>query len=85
MTKKSFIITHKKHVFELLILTILLVLVKYVWILFMPGITIYINSKIKSKYLPVLNTQDCYTCSFTEFLPFNSEMYYFSSFKAFEI
>ena len=53
-------------------------------ILFMTGITIYISSKTISKYLPVFNTHDCYTCSFTEFLPFNSEMYYFSSFKAFE-
>jgi len=53
-------------------------------ILFMTGIHLHITNKAISKYLPVLDTRDCYTCSFTEFLPFNSKMYYFSTFKAFE-
>lgn len=37
-----------------------------------------------NKYHLVLDTCDCFTCSFTEFLPFNSAMYYYSSFKAFK-
>jgi len=32
----------------------------------------------------VVDSCDCFTCSFTEFLPFNSGMYYYSSFKAFK-
>lgn len=31
----------------------------------------------------VLSTQDHFTCSFTEFLPFCIELYYFSNFKDF--
>jgi hypothetical protein len=42
-----------------------------------------IKSTTINKHLPVLNTRDCYTCSFKEFLPFNAEMYYYSTFKAF--
>lgn len=34
------------------------------------------------KYL-VLDTRDCFTCSFTEFSPFCPELYYFSTFKDF--
>jgi hypothetical protein len=41
------------------------------------------NSMIH-KYFLVLDTRDCYTCSFKEFLPFTSAMYYFSCFKAFK-
>ena len=37
-----------------------------------------------NKYFLILNTQDCFTCSFTEFLPFTSALYYFSTFKAFK-
>ena len=36
----------------------------------------------KKKYL-ILDTTDAYTCSFTEFLPFCSALYYFSNFKEF--
>jgi hypothetical protein len=36
------------------------------------------------KYYIVLDMRDCYTCSFKEFLPFTSAMYYFSCFKAFK-
>jgi hypothetical protein len=43
------------------------------------------------KYVPSLfihnrpepDMRDCYTCSFTEFLPFCVELYYFSNFKDF--
>jgi hypothetical protein len=50
----------------------------------MAGIIIHINLTKTPRHLPVLDMRDCYTCSFTEFLPFNSGMYYYSSFKAFE-
>lgn len=44
----------------------------------------YINKikKAKKKYL-ILDTTDAYTCSFTEFHPFCSALYYFSNFKEF--
>lgn len=32
----------------------------------------------------ILDMSDCYTCSFPEFLPFCPQLYYFSTFKAFE-
>jgi hypothetical protein len=50
----------------------------------MSGKRINIVSYAVCKYHLVLDTRDCYTCSFTEFLPFNSAMYYYSSFKAFK-
>jgi hypothetical protein len=31
----------------------------------------------------VLDMTDCYTCSFTEFLPFCNKLYYFANFKDF--
>lgn len=31
----------------------------------------------------LLDTRDCYTCSFTEFYPFCTSLYYFSNFKDF--
>ena len=43
------------------------------------------NNKIKvanKKYL-IIDTTDAFTCSFTEFLPFCSALYYFSNFKEF--
>jgi hypothetical protein len=43
-----------------------------------------IKSTIITRHVVVLDTRDCFTCSFTEFLPFNSAMYYYSSFKAFK-
>lgn len=50
----------------------------------MPGVTTNIvSSKTITHYL-VLDTRDCFTCSFTEFLPFNAGMYHYSSFKAFK-
>jgi hypothetical protein len=39
---------------------------------------------ILHEYVILLDTRDCYTCSFTEFLPFAAAMYYFSTFKAFK-
>ncbi len=51
----------------------------------MLGTTQNINYfKLATNHL-VIDTRDSYTCSFTEFLPFHSAMYYYSSFKAFEI
>lgn len=50
----------------------------------MRGISIQKKSSKISKPLPVLDTRDCYTCSFTEFLPFAADLYYFSSLKAFK-
>lgn len=32
----------------------------------------------------ILDMSDCYTCSFPEFVPFCSCLYYFSSFKIFK-
>lgn len=42
------------------------------------------KSSIITRYHTVLDTRDCFTCSFTEFLPFTSALYYYSSFKAFK-
>ena len=40
-------------------------------------------SSIHVKYL-ILDMSDCYTWSFPEFIPFCTQLYYFSSFKAFK-
>lgn len=32
----------------------------------------------------IFDMSDCYTCSFQEFIPFCSGLYYFSSFKIFK-
>ncbi|MES2893342.1 MAG: hypothetical protein V4725_15060 [Bacteroidota bacterium] len=45
------------------------------------AITPYFN--YNHQHVLVLDTRDCFTCSFKEFLPFNAAMYYYSSFKAF--
>ena len=37
---------------------------------------------ISEKHI-LLDTTDAYTCSFTEFFPFCSKLYYFSNFKDF--
>jgi hypothetical protein len=50
----------------------------------MSGKTQHINISEVNEYRIVLDTRDCFTCSFTEFLPFTSALYYFSSFKAFK-
>lgn len=50
----------------------------------MPGKTHDNFSSFCINQYPVVDTRDCYTCSFKEFLPFNSGMYYYSSFKAFK-
>lgn len=50
----------------------------------MTGNTIYIDPSTTITQYPVLDTRDSFTCSFTEFLPFNSGMYYYSSLKAFK-
>ncbi|MEO5889055.1 MAG: hypothetical protein ABIQ31_02325 [Ferruginibacter sp.] len=42
-----------------------------------------IGYSILTNHVLVLDTSDCFTCSFTEFLPFTSELYYFSSYKDF--
>jgi hypothetical protein len=39
---------------------------------------------IVREYFLLRDTRDCYTCSFTEFLPFAAAIYYFSTFKAFK-
>ena len=49
----------------------------------MAGEITHIHTETNQEYYLVLDTRDCFTCSFTEFLPFNSAMYYYSSFKAF--
>lgn len=45
-----------------------------------------VNTKRTSinRYYVVLDMRDCFTCSFTEFLPFAPKLYYFSSFKDFK-
>ncbi len=50
----------------------------------MTGTLFIRRSSFNLKHFPVLDMRDCYTCSFTEFLPFTSAMFYFSSFKAFK-
>jgi len=37
----------------------------------------------KSLRIPILDTRNYYTCSFKEFMPFCSKLFYFSSLKAF--
>jgi hypothetical protein len=49
----------------------------------MPGKKLHISSTI-NEYFIILDTCDCFTCSFKEFLPFNSGMYYYSSCKVFK-
>ena len=44
---------------------------------------LYSISSIHVKYL-ILDMSDCYTWSFPEFIPFCTQLYYFSSFKAFK-
>jgi len=51
----------------------------------MSGKAINITPVTIHKYHIVLDTCDCFTCSFKEFLPFNAAMYYYSSFKAFGV
>lgn len=48
----------------------------------MTGEKIYCKSSFVEHFL-VLNMRDCYTCSFKEFLPFASDIYFFSTFKDF--
>lgn len=48
----------------------------------MTGIIQYNVSRITEKHV-VLNTDNSFICSFTEFLPFCLDLYYFSSFKDF--
>ncbi len=38
---------------------------------------------LHNSYVLLLDSRDCYTCSFTEFLPFASDLYYYSSLKEF--
>ena len=48
----------------------------------MAGYTPHINHNFIPHHV-ILDMRDCYTCSFPEFLPFCSQLYYFSSFKDF--
>ncbi|MEI6948065.1 hypothetical protein V9K67_12780 [Paraflavisolibacter sp. H34] len=48
----------------------------------MAGSTHHNAQTISPRYV-VPDTRDCYTCSFTEFYPFCSKLYYFSSYKEF--
>jgi hypothetical protein len=48
----------------------------------MAGVIQY-NKKSSHARFVVLDTRDCYTCSFTEFFPFCLKLYYFSNFKDF--
>ena len=49
----------------------------------MPAKALHITFPEGNRYVLVLDTRNCFTCSFKEFLPFNAAMYYYSSFKAF--
>lgn len=48
----------------------------------LPGIGVSMGmAKLQSA--TIRDTTDCFTCSFTEFMPFCFKLYYFSSYKAF--
>lgn len=49
----------------------------------MAGINKYFTQKHSIEFL-ILDMSDCYTWSFPEFIPFCSDLYYFSSFKVFK-
>ena len=48
----------------------------------MTGIRSHMDLSVHFRQV-LLDTTDSYTCSFTEFFPFCSSLYYFSSFKDF--
>lgn len=87
----AFLATHKKLIIRskenILVLTVYLVLQTYVMVLSCMFVPMQYNRHSKrtypAKYL-VWDMRDCYTWSFPEFVPFCSQLYYFSSFKAFK-
>ena len=50
----------------------------------MPGKALHTIAVKHFEYVIIVDACDCFTCSFTEFLPFHSAMYYYSSYKDFK-